>query len=432
MEATTKIEPMDGPPKNSVFRGTNAAEGPAMDRKSDVAAAAPVVAPPGHATAADGGKAPPNKAKRVMLGMVVLVAAVGSGYYIHGMGRESTDDAYVEGRVVSVAARTGGQVTKVLVADNQQVNAGDPLVELDSVELEARLAAANADLAAAEAQLALTETNGAANIRQAKGALTQATSGLSSSQAVLAQAKAEVEASRSRFNLADVELRRTTRLHRDGVVSASELDSKQSAYDTAKASLDQAGSRLKAAQDDITSSGGGLEAAEGRLASADTVTVQVQAAKARVDQAKAAQQLAQVALSYAVIKAPVKGVVSRRSVEVGHVIQPGTPLLALVPLDDVWVVANFKEDQIAEMVPGQPATVEVDTFGSRKFQGKVDSLAGATGSKFALLPPDNASGNFVKVVQRLPVLIRLDDAGKGENVLRPGMSAVVTVNTERR
>ncbi|MFP2912612.1 HlyD family secretion protein, partial [Pyxidicoccus sp. 3LFB2] len=154
----------------------------------------------------------------------------------------------------------------------------------------------------------------------------------------------------------------------------------------------------------------------------------VKLADAKLKQAQAALKLAELAVSYTQVRAPVAGVVSRRTVEVGQVVGPERPLMALVPQDDLWVVANFKEDQVGEMKPGQPVELTVDAFGGREFKGHVDSLAGASGARFALLPPDNASGNFVKVVQRIPVLIRFDGEAK-DALLRPGMSAEVTVDT---
>ncbi|MCP3058683.1 HlyD family secretion protein [Myxococcus sp. K38C18041901] len=182
-------------------------------------------------------------------------------------------------------------------------------------------------------------------------------------------------------------------------------------------------------------SSGGLETAQGKLAAAETGPVQVQAAQAAVKladaklkQAQAALHLAELAVSYTKVRAPTNGVVSRRTVEVGHMVGPERPLMAVVPQDDVWVVANFKEDQVGEMKAGQVVDVKVDAFSGHHFKGHVDSLAGASGARFALLPPDNASGNFVKVVQRIPVLIRFDGDAR-DVALKPGMSAIVTVNT---
>lgn len=384
-----------------------------------------------HAPRAGTDKRKPTKAQKVLLGSLALALLAGLVLWLLGRGTEATDDAFVEGHVVNIASRAAGQVVKVLVEDNQVVEAGQTLVELDPSELEARVQVAKADLAQAEAQLALTETNAQATLKQAKGALTQATSGLSSSQAQFRQAKADVVQARSREHLAQVELQRALQLKKEGVVAAAELDTHQSVYDQAKAQLEQAEARLRSAETGITGSAGGIEQAEGKLASANTAPVQVQAAQARVDQAKAALRLAEVNLAYAQVKSSVRGVVSRRTVEPGQVVAPGTPLMAIIPLDDVWVVANFKEDQIGEIKPGQVAEVKIDSFSGLSLEGRVASLAGATGSKFALLPPDNASGNFVKVVQRVPVLIRFKDLAHSGLTLRPGMSAYVRVHTDK-
>jgi membrane fusion protein, multidrug efflux system len=388
-------------------------------------------------------RAKPKGRARIVLPVLLGVALVGGLLrFILTHGRESTDDAQVEGRIGNVAPRVAGQVLKVHVKDNQPVKAGDVLVELDSSDLEAKRQVAQADvlsaeaqLANAQAQLALTEANAGANLRQAQAGVTQASSGISSSRAALDQARADVSSAEARFRLTDTELHRVKRLSAEGAVSAAELDTRQAAYEQAKAALDQSKARLASTEAGITSSSGGLEAAQGKLVAAQTGPVQVQAAQAalklaeaRVQQARASLQLAELAVSYTQVRAPLNGVVSRRTVEVGQMVGPERPLMAIVPQDDVWVVANFKEDQVGFMHPGQPVDVTVDAFGSQHFQGHVDSLAGASGARFALLPPDNASGNFVKVVQRIPVLVRFDGDLKSLP-LKPGMSAVVTVDT---
>ncbi|MCE9672258.1 HlyD family secretion protein [Myxococcus stipitatus] len=385
--------------------------------------------------------APRSRAKKV-LPALLAVAVVGGGVrWVVSRGQESTDDAQVEGRIANVSPRVSGQVARVLVSDNQQVKAGDVLVELDATDLEAKLEVARADVLSAEAQaanarsqLALTEVNAGANLRQARGGVVQANSGISSSKAALDQARADVVAAEARFKLADTDLTRVKTLKREGAVTQADLDARQSAYDQAQAALDVARARLSSTEAGVQGSSGGLEAAQGKLAAAESGPVQVQAAEAavkladaRLKQAQAALRLAELAVSYTKVLAPVSGVVSRRTVEVGQVVGPERPLMALVPQDDVWVVANFKEDQVGEMKAGQAVDVEVDAFGSHHFKGHVDSLAGASGARFALLPPDNASGNFVKVVQRIPVLIRFDDVK--DVPLKPGMSAVVTVDT---
>jgi membrane fusion protein (multidrug efflux system) len=385
----------------------------------------------------------PNRARQVFIGLVVAAVLGGGLRYALTAGHESTDDAQVEGRIVNIAARVPGQVVKVLVQDNQLVKAGDVLVELDHSELDARVEVAKADLlsgqaqlSSAQAQLALTERNSVANVKQARGGLTQASSTIESSKAALDQAKADVSAAEARYRLAQVDLQRMSALRAQDAVAQAELDAKQSAFDQAKASLDQSNARLSATRANIAGASGGLASAEGRLAAADTGSQQISVAKAAVDlaaakvkQAEAALHVAELNASYAQVKAPQDGVVSRRTVEVGQLVGPERALMALVPPKDVWVVANFKEDQIGEMKPGQPAHVSIDTYGGREFTGHVDSIAGATGARFSLLPPDNASGNYVKVVQRVPVLIKLD--GLGEMQLRPGLSAEVTVDTRK-
>jgi membrane fusion protein (multidrug efflux system) len=370
---------------------------------------------------------------------VALVA--GTTYYVMGLGHERTDDAFIEGRVVSVAARVQGQVKAVKVTDNQEVQQGDVLVELDPADLEARRDASQADLmsaqatlASAEAQLGLTEKNAEANVTQAQGGLGQATSSVDATKAQMEQARADLVAAESRLSLAKMELDRSTSLFASGSISRAEVDARKAAFDQAEASTAQVKARLLSTQASIEGSVGGVTLAKGRILAASTGPQQVAAAKAavslaqaRVKQAEAALRTAELNLSYTVVKAPTRGVVSRRNVEVGQLVDPSRALLALVPLHDVWVVANFKEDQLAEMKPGQKATVKIDALGGKKLAAHVDSIAGGTGSRFALLPPDNASGNYVKVVQRVPVLLRFDDQPKF--TLRPGMSVEANVIT---
>jgi membrane fusion protein, multidrug efflux system len=382
-----------------------------------------------------------RRSTRVFGGLTALAVVGALGAWVLGHGKESTDDAQVEGRVVSVSPRVGGQVEKVLVIDNQSVKQGDLLVQLDPKDLDAKLASARADLEAAKAglgsaqvNLKLTEANSEASLRQARGGLTQASSGVTATRSALAQARAEVEAAEAADRLAQADWTRAQELAKAEAISRADIDARRSRAEQAHAELAQSRARLASTEANLASSGGGVTTAQGRLAAAETAPdqvkaaeVAVQAAQARVDQAQAAYDLAALNRGYAEVRAPVDGVVSRRTVEQGQLVSPDRPMLALVPLQDIWVVANFKEDQIGDMRPGQKATVRVDTYGRHDFQGHVESLAGASGARFALLPPDNASGNFVKVVQRVPVLVRLDRSP--DVPLRPGMSAVVTVRT---
>lgn len=387
-----------------------------------------------------------SRAKVVFPALAFVAAVAGGGYYIHGIGRESTDDAQIEGHVEAVAARVPGQVKAVLVRDNQTVNEGDVLVELDASDYEVKVASARADMLAAKAallqakaQLSLTESNTDAMLKQAKGGLTEATSTYGAARATIEQADADVAAAESRLSLADADFERARALGANGSIAPAELDSRKSLRDQAKAALDVARARLGSARAGAQGSSGGIAFANGRLASAlagpaqiDAAKAAVDAADARVQQTAASLSLAELNLSFTKIRASRRGQVARRTVEPGQIVGPDRALLAVIPLDDVWVVANFKEDQLADVAPGESVTVDVDTFSGHDFRGHVDSIAGASGARFALIPPDNATGNFIKVVQRIPVLIRLD--GTDGLPLRPGMSAEVTIftNTKKR
>jgi membrane fusion protein (multidrug efflux system) len=395
---------------------------------------------------ADAAGAAQTKPRRRAL-IVLPVLALGAGAAIGGWvlatrGHETTDDAYVEGHVANVSPRVSGQVVKVLVKDNQHVNPGDVLVELDERDLRARNAAAKADLAAAKAQLRaaqtqldVTRSDVDSNLQVARGGLAQAAAVGGTTRAAILQAQADISAASAQRVLAASELERSKRLFGEGALSQSQLDTRQSELERADASLAQTRARLASAESNLDNSAGTLQNARGRLIAAesgpqriDAAAAQVELAQARVDQAQAAYDQTELNLSYAKIRSEVSGVVSRRSVELGQLVSSDRPLMAIVALDDSWVVANFKEDQIAHLRPGARADVTVDAFRGEKFTGHVDSLSGGTGSRFSLLPPDNASGNFTKVVQRVPVLIRLDPHPGFE--LRPGLSAVATVSTK--
>ena len=320
--------------------------------------------------------------------------------------------------------------------------AGDVLVELDDRDFKVRQASARADVAAAQAalhssetQLAVTRKSVDSNLAVARGGLAQAASVQGTTRASIEQARAEIVAAESRQRLAQLDFDRTSQLFQSAVVAKSALDAASASLEQANANVVQAQARLKSTEATRQNSTGTIEAARGRVIAAESGPEQIEAARAAVElataklqQAQAALDQAELNLGYTRIVAEVAGVVSRRSVEVGQMAAPEKPLLALVPLEDTWFVANFKEDQIAHMKPGQLAEIEVDAFDGEKLKGHVDSLAGGTGSRFSLLPPDNASGNFTKVVQRVPVLLRID--GVRDLELRPGLSAKVTVVTK--
>lgn len=392
---------------------------------------------------------------RWLVGAIALVLVAGSvvawRYFSH---RESTDDAQMAGHVSPVAARIAGTVTKIYVADNQAVKAGDPLVEIDPRDYQLAVTRAEADLAAAEAasraaQAGVPVISGAARSGQhvadagvinADAALQAATRDVDASRAKVTAAKARHAEAQANATRARLDLERLTPLAAKDEISRQQLDAAkaamqatQAAVDSAAASVVEAEANLDVAQSKRTQAAGGVTQARAQAQSAATAPQQIalteaqaSGAEARVGQARAALEQAKTNLERTKILAPTDGIVSRRAIEVGQVIQPGQPLMAITSLSDVWVTANFKETQLESMHPGQRASISVDAYG-KTFNGHVDSIAAATGATFSLLPPDNASGNYVKVVQRVPVKIVLDAAGDAASTLRPGMSVTATV-----
>jgi len=335
------------------------------------------------------------KPRAIGIGVAVLViVAAAALYYIHFVAPyESTDDAFVDGYVSLVSARVPGQVQRLLIADNQLVKKGDVLVQLDPSDYEASVAQAQAELVAAQGQLA-----------QSLAQLAVSVSRVSQSQA--SQAAAEAAAQRAQDDLKryeSVEQR---------AVSKTALDQAQTQARTSAADLSAARSQLKGSQAAVTLSKAGV----------DSSTAAVKVAQARLKQAE-------LNLSYTQVVAPVDARVTARSVQTGNYVQPGQSLLALVPRQ-VWVTANFKETQLTHMRRGQRATIRIDAYPNRTFKGHVDSLQSGTGARFSLLPPENAVGNYVKVVQRVPVKIVFDEAPPEGFDIAPGMSVVPTVKVQ--
>ncbi len=389
---------------------------------------------------------------------VALAVVLAIGVYFWFAGKESTDDAQIDGHVNPVGARVGGTVVKLNVQDNQQVKAGDVLVQIDPKDYEVALARARAELANAEAELAaaganvpITSTTTSSDVNRTSASVETAQASLKASEHNIAAAQARLTSAEAHQReleaRADKSARDVERLK--GLIAKDEVSQQQydatvadanaarAAADAAKASIAEAETAVAVAQQQQVAARGGVVEAQARAQSARTAPQQVATAKARaeaaqakVEQSKAAVAQAELNLNYTTVKAPIDGIVSRRSVEVGQVLQPGQALMALVPLNDLWVTANFKETQLGDMRPGQKAVVKVDTFGGKKFYGKVESIAAATGARFSLLPPENATGNYVKVVQRVPVKIVLDPNADPEHLLRPGMSAEPTVYTK--
>ncbi|HYM22241.1 MAG TPA: HlyD family secretion protein [Vicinamibacterales bacterium] len=389
---------------------------------------------------------------------VAIVAIIGAAiwFWLTG-GRESTDDAQIDAHVTQVSARVGGTITKVSVDDNQLVEAGAVLVELDPRDYQvaadkarAELADAEAAAQAAQSNVPITSTTAAGNVATARGGVAQA-------ESTVAAAEKEVEASRARLSSTEARQREAdanaAKAARDserlrGLLAKDEVSQQQfdaasaaavamkAAADSAKSQVTEAEAGIRVAESKLAQAKAGQEQAHAELETAQTAPQQVAAIKARaasaeahVLQARANLAQAELNLQYTTVKAPVRGIVSKKGINDGQVVQAGQPLLAIVQIGDVWVTANFKETQLREMRAGQKARVDVDAYGAHTYTGKVESIAGATGARFSLLPPENATGNFVKVVQRVPVKIVLDPGQDPEHLLRPGLSVTPTVYT---
>jgi membrane fusion protein, multidrug efflux system len=390
---------------------------------------------------------------------VVVLAAIGVAVFIWAAaGHESTDDAQVDAHVTQIAARVGGTVLRVNVDDNRVVDAGATLVEIDPRDYQvavdkarAALADAQAAAVAAQSNVPITSTAATSNLVNAQGGVAQATSGVAVALKLVDAARARVTTAQAKLREAEANAAKAARdverlrgLLAKDEVSQQQFDSMTAASEATKAAADSARSQVAeaeagvpVAESQLSQARVGEGQAQASLQSARTAPDQVTQIRARADvaaaqvkQALAALDQAELNLQYTTIKAPVKGIVSRKTVEVGQVIQPGQPVLAIVAVENVWVTANFKETQLTGVRPGQRVSIKVDAYGDREFAAKVDSVAAATGSRFSLLPPENATGNFVKVVQRIPVKIVLDPGQDPEHLLRPGMSVVPTVYTK--
>jgi membrane fusion protein (multidrug efflux system) len=395
---------------------------------------------------------------RIGAGILVLVIAAGAAWFYLTAGRESTDDAQLDARVSQVASRVGGTIARVAIEDNQLVEAGAILVELDPRDYQVAVDKARAELADAEASalaaqsaVPITSTTAVSNVSSARGGIAQAQGAVSGAERELEAARARLTTVQARAREADANATKAARdverlrgLVAKDEVSQQQFDAAVAAAEAQKAGAESARSQvaeaeagIRVAESRVTQAHAGEQQAHAEMSTAQTGPSQVAATKARaqsasahVQQARANLAQAELNLQYTTLKAPARGIIAKRGLNVGQVVQAGQPLLAVVQTDDVWVTANFKETQLKDVRPGQRATIEVDAVGGREFKGKVDSIAGATGARFSLLPPENATGNFVKVVQRIPVKIVLEPGQDSEHRLRPGMSVVPTVYTK--
>jgi membrane fusion protein (multidrug efflux system) len=397
-----------------------------------------------------------DRLRKILATLGIAAVLGGAAWWWYARGRETTDNAQIDGHIAPVASRVAGTVLEVKVVDNQAVDAGALLVQIDARDYEVALARARADLADATAALEAARNGIPITATTTSSQVMTATAGVERSGAGVAIAGKDVDAARSRLAAAQARLREAqaneTRAGRDldrmkQLIAKDEVSQQQ--YDAAVAAADAARASVEGAKALVAEGEQAVSAAESRrsqsveaarqaqadLRTAGTAPAQVAvtraraaSAEARLAQAKAILAQAELNVAYTSVRAPVAGVVSKKSVETGQVVSPGQPLMAIVPLDTVWVTANFKETQLTDMKPGQRARIHVDTYG-RQYDGHIDSIAAATGARFSLLPPENATGNYVKVVQRIPVKIVLDGPRDPERPLRPGMSVTATVFT---
>jgi len=367
----------------------------------------------------------PEKSKKVRLRIiagVVVAAVIVLVWWLHARKFEDTDDAQIDGNIISVSPRVPGTVVAVHVVDNQPVKTGDPLIDLDPTDLEVALAQARANVAQAQAayeaenpSVAITQTSNLATVQSQKDEVERARADLSAAQRDLDQAEAQ-----NRY--AQSQRERAAKLLESKTISPADYDQRVSAADMAKATVEAAHQRI--AQKRAQLSAGETRLKESRQNAPRQLVAReasLQVRKANLELAQAQLRQGELNVGYAKITAPADGIVGKKSVNAGERVQPGQQLLALTQIGDLWVTANFRETQIDLMRIGQPADVHVDAI-DRNYQGKVESFAGATGSRYSLLPPENASGNYVKVVQRVPVRIRLDPGQPEMERLRPGMS----------
>jgi membrane fusion protein, multidrug efflux system len=398
-----------------------------------------------------------NLRRGLLLGaMVLMTVLVALLLYYHN--RESTDDAQVDGHITPVASKIYGRVAKVLVEDNQSVKAGQVLAQIDAGDYQAAAGQAKAALAAAESEarsagidVPRTSENVLSGTSSAQAQLAAAQADLARAQAAyeqaqtadLAWAQANVDRSRANAELAEADLARYTPLMEKGEISKQQYDAAKANADASASALTADEQRRAQAKQNIGIAKAQRDAAKARVEQAQAGVASAQADQKRVvmrsadaqgklaavDRASAVLDAAQLNLSYTNIVAPVDGVATHKSVEPGQIVQAGQGLLVVVPLHNVWVTANFKETQLRYMKPGQKAFVKVDTY-DKTFSGHLDSIAGATGAVLSLLPPENATGNYVKVVQRIPVKIVLDPIPTDVAVLRPGMNVEATVVTD--
>jgi membrane fusion protein, multidrug efflux system len=389
---------------------------------------------------------PPKKRfgtrRLAIVGAVALIAIGSLVWWLHSRHFETTDDAQVDGHFDAISTRISGTVVYINpdVENDHYVKAGTLLLELDPRDYEAELEHARANLETKEADadsaavnVPITDTNAYSQLRLAEAARLEAASSVDAEEANLSAAQHKVDQDQATAARAERDRIRYEALVERREISRSDYDSRQTEAATTAQAVESDRATVIAEQQKIAQLRSLVVQRQAQIDAARTAPQQSVDARARShsaigerDQARADLHTAELNLSYTKIYAPVSGVVGRKTVELGHRVQPGQSLLMIVPVDDIWITANFKETQLKLMRPGQPVTIHVDTFG-RDYKGTVEDLPGAAGPLFSLFPPENASGNYVKVVQRFPVRIRIDQGEDPQRLLRPGMSVEPSV-----
>lgn len=382
---------------------------------------------------------PEKKARRkfIIFGVVLLLVLIALFFYWRSTFTENTDDAQVDGDLYAVSARVGGQVIKVNVTDNQEVKAGDVIAEIDPRDYQVALEQAEAELANAKASYVQASSNVPITATQTQTESATTGSDVASAQAGVAQALKQVAAAQARVAQAQanatkaaLDVERYTPLVEKDVISKQQFDQAVATAAGTQAALLEAQSNVIAQQENVRQMQSKLAQARSQASQANIngpkqVAVQqakAQGATADIQQAQAKVDQARLNLSYTHITAPTAGVINKKNVAVGQNISIGQNMLTIIPLDNLWITANFKETQLQKMKPGQKVEIKVDALGGRKYEGHVTQIGGATGSRLSLFPPENATGNYVKVVQRIPVRIDLEPNQNNDHLLRPGFS----------
>jgi len=417
---------------------------------ADTATHIPDTAPAPDAQAGGSAVDPPNNTpKRPRRTRTFVLAAIGltliasaGVWYWRSTAWESTDNAQIDGFIYPVSSRVSGHVTRVLVDENQYVEAGTVLAQLDPKDYEVAIASARAALASDDASAAalrtnvpITSTDTASQLSTAQADVANATAGLAVAQRQVEAAQATLREAAANDLKAQDDVTRYKPLAAKDEIPQQQFSQAVNSQRATAAAVEAAGASAAAAEQTVTQARARVAQAQAQLRTAGTRPEQIaaqrsraMAAEAETQRAAATLQQAQLNLQYTTIVAPVSGVVGQRSVQPGQNVSPGQQLMTVVPLDsrNLWVTANFKETQLQHMRPGQPATISVDAYG-RTYQGRVFNIAGASGARYSLLPPENATGNYVKVVQRIPVKIVFDQGQDTEHLLRLGMSVEPSV-----